>query len=167
MPDIAFYAIAAVTVMGAVMALEARDLVYGAVALGVSFLGVAALFFLLDAVYIGTFQIAVYIGAVVILILFTVMLVGPARVEGPIELRRSALFLAILVAMMLGVGGALASPAAFNANQDCQQECNILGFSQSLLTTYQVQFAVLSLVFAAAVIGALTLAKSDRRTVEK
>ncbi len=162
MPDIAFYAIAAVTVIAAVMALEARDLVYGAVSLGVSFLGVASLFFLLDAVYIGTFQIAVYIGAIVILILFTVMLVGPAKGEGPTELRRSALFLAILVAMMLGVGGALASPAAFSSTQDCQLECNLVEFSKSLLLTYQVQLAVLSLVFAAAVIGALTLAKTDR-----
>ncbi len=74
MPDIAFFGFAAVTVLGAIMALESRDLVYGAVSLGVSFLGVASLFFLLDAAYVGVFQIAVYIGAVVILILFTVML---------------------------------------------------------------------------------------------
>ena len=61
MPDIAFFGFAAVTVLGAILALESRDLVYGAVSLGVSFLGVASLFFLLDAAYIGVFQIAVYI----------------------------------------------------------------------------------------------------------
>ncbi|OLE70163.1 hypothetical protein AUF78_07770, partial [archaeon 13_1_20CM_2_51_12] len=164
MPDIAFFGFAAVTVLGAILALESRDLVYGAVSLGVSFLGVASLFFLLDAAYIGVFQIAVYIGAVVILILFTVMLVGPAKGEGPTEFRRTALFIGILVAMMLGVGGALASPSAFSTNQPCTPECDLAQFSQSLLVTYSVQLAVLSLVFAAAVIGALTLAKSERGT---
>ncbi len=162
MPDIAFFGFAAVTVLGAIMALESRDLVYGAVSLGVSFLGVASLFFLLDAAYVGVFQIAVYIGAVVILILFTVMLVGPAKGEGPTEFRRTALFIGILVAMMLGVGGALASPTAFSTTQPCTPECDLAQFSQSLLITYGVQLAVLSLVFAAAVIGALTLAKSER-----
>src|SRR5436309_3033115 len=127
-------------------------------------LGLASLFFLLDAAYIGVFQIAVYIGAVVILILFTVMLVGPAKGEGPTEFRRTALFIGILVAMMLGVGGALASPSAFSTNQPCTPECDLAQFSQSLLVTYGVQLTVLSLVFAAAVIGALTLAKSERGT---
>ncbi|HZD12815.1 MAG TPA: NADH-quinone oxidoreductase subunit J, partial [Candidatus Binatus sp.] len=153
-----------VTVIGAVMALEARDLVYGAVSLGVSFLGVASIFFLLDAAYVGIFQIAVYIGAVVILILFTVMLVGPLKGEPTVEWRRAALFLGILVAMMLGIGGALASPSAFPTDQACQLECDIGQFSQSLLVTYGVQLSVLSLVFAAAVIGALTLAKNERST---
>lgn len=162
MADIAFYGFAAVTVLGAIMALEARDLVYGAVSLGVSFLGVASLFFLLDAAYIGVFQIAVYIGAVVILILFTVMLVGPAKGEGAVEWRRAALFVGILVAMMLGIAGALASPTAYPSDQACQLECDIAGFSQSLLVNYGVQLSILSLVFAAAVIGALTLAKSDK-----
>src|SRR6266436_10322784 len=136
MTDLTFLALATVTVASAILALEARDLVYGAAALGISFLGVAGLFFLLDAAYIGVFQIAVYIGAVVILILFTVMLVGPAKGEGSTEFRRTALFIGILVAMMLGVGGALASPTAFSTDQPCTPECDLAQFSQSLLVTY-------------------------------
>src|SRR5947208_7718992 len=78
MTDLTFLALATVTVASAILALEARDLVYGAAALGITFLSMAGLFFLLDASYVGAFQIAVYIGAVVVLILFTVMLVGPS-----------------------------------------------------------------------------------------
>src|SRR5213593_1497702 len=113
MTDMAFLVVAAITVVGAIMAIEARDLVYGAVALGVAFLGMAGLFILLDASYVAAFQIAVYIGAVVVLILFTVMLVGPAKGEQPLELRRTSLFVAILVSMFLGIGGALANANAF------------------------------------------------------
>ena len=66
MTDLTFLALATVTIASAILALEARDLVYGAAALGITFLGMAGLFFLLDASYVGLFQIAVYIGAVVV-----------------------------------------------------------------------------------------------------
>lgn len=75
MPEAGFVAVAIVTIVTAILALEARDLVYGAVALGASFLGIAAFFVLLEAPYVALFQVIVYVGAVAVLILFTVMLV--------------------------------------------------------------------------------------------
>src|SRR5205807_9015807 len=69
MTDLLFLAFAAVTIGAAILAIEARDLAYGAAALGIAFLGVAGLFFLLDAAYVGWFLIAVYLGAVGVLIL--------------------------------------------------------------------------------------------------
>lgn len=163
MTDPAFLVLAAVTVIGGIMALEARDLVYGAVGLGVAFLGVAGLFVLLDASYVAAFQIAVYIGAVVILILFTVMLVGPAKGEAPMELKRVSLLAAVLVATLVGMGGALASATAFPGSDVCGGSCNIQALSKTLLVDYGTQLELLSLVLAAAVIGALTLAKSEKK----
>ena len=75
MADIVFLAMMAVTVGGAIVALESREIVYGAVGLAGSLFGVAAFFFLLDAPYVAVFQITVYVGAVAVLIIFTVMLV--------------------------------------------------------------------------------------------
>src|SRR6266540_7547052 len=109
MTDLTFLALATVTVASSILALEARDLVYGAAALGIAFLGMAGLFFLLDASYVGAFQIAVYIGAVVVLILFTVMLVGPKKGETPLGLKRASLLAAMLVSLLLGMTGALAN----------------------------------------------------------
>ena len=73
--DAIFVAAAVVTVGGAIAALEAREIIYGAVGLAGSFFGVASLFFLSDAPFVAVFQITVYIGAVAVLVLFTVMLV--------------------------------------------------------------------------------------------
>src|SRR5437870_12315369 len=53
MTDLLFLAFGAVTIGAAILAIEARDLVYGAAALGIAFLGVAGLFFLLVAAYVG------------------------------------------------------------------------------------------------------------------
>ncbi len=163
MTDPAFLVLAAVTIIGAIMALEARELVYGAVGLGVAFLGVAGLFILLDATYVAAFQIAVYIGAVVILILFTVMLVGPAKGEAPMELKRVSLLAAVLVATLIGMGGALASATAFPGSDACGGSCDIAALSRTLLVDYGTQLELLSLVLAAAVIGALTLAKAEKK----
>jgi NADH:ubiquinone oxidoreductase subunit 6 (subunit J) len=162
MTDLIFLSFAAVTVGAAILAIEAKDLVYGAVALGVTFLGVAGLFFILDAAYVGWFQIAVYIGAVVILILFTVMLVGPKMGETPLGLKRVSLLSAILVSMLLGMTGALASATAFPGQDQCGSGCDLTLFSTSLLNNYGIQLEFLSLVMAAAVIGALALSKTDR-----
>ncbi len=165
MTDAAFFVVAAATVIGAIMAIEARDLVYGAAALGISFLGIAGLFILLDASYVAAFQIAVYIGAVVVLILFTVMLVGPVKGEAPMEHKRTSLFAAILVSMLLGIGGSLASANAFPGSDLCGSGCDLQNLSQTLLSSngYGTQLELLSFVLVAAVIGALTLAKAEKK----
>ena len=163
MADLTFLALATVTVASAILALEARDLVYGAAALGISFLGIAGLFFLLDASYVGAFQIAVYIGAVVVLILFTVMLVGPQLGEPPLELKRLSLLIALLVSLLLGTAGSLTSAAAFPGPDNCGAGCDLTRLSSTLINQYGVPLEFLSLVLAAAVIGALTLAKADRK----
>ena len=75
MADLTFIAMMVVTVGSAIFALEAEEIIYGAIGLAGSLFGVATLFFLLNAPYVAVFQVAVYIGAVAVLILFTVMLV--------------------------------------------------------------------------------------------
>src|SRR6266704_2595696 len=154
MTDLTFLALATVTVASSILALEARDLVYGAAALGIAFLGMAGLFFLLDASYIG---------AVVVLILFTVMLVGPQLGEPPLELKRLSLLAAILLSLLLGTAGAVSSASAFPGPDNCGSGCDLVGLSSALINQYGVQLEFLSLVLAAAVIGALTLAKTERK----
>jgi len=153
MTDLTFLALATVTVASAILALEARDLVYGAAALGITFLGMAGLFFLLDASYVGAFQIAVYIGAVV----------GPQLGEPPMELKRLSLLTALLVSLLLGTAGSLSSATAFPGPDNCGAGCDLTRLSTTLINQYGVPLEFLSLVLAAAVIGALTLAKADRK----
>ena len=75
MTDVVFLTVSLLTVVFAILALEARELVYGAVALALSFLGAAALFILLDSIFIAIFQVLVYVGSIAILIVFVIMLV--------------------------------------------------------------------------------------------
>ena len=75
MADPVFIGVAVLTIGSAIISLETRELVYGAIALAISMMGIAGFFLLLDAPFVAMFQIAVYVGAVAVLVIFTVMLV--------------------------------------------------------------------------------------------
>ena len=75
MADPVFIAIAVLTIGTAIIALEARELIYGAISLAISMLGICRLFPFIRRAIRGNVQIAVYVGAVAVFIIFTVMLV--------------------------------------------------------------------------------------------
>ena len=75
MVDSVFVGLSIITVGSAILSLESRELLYGGIALAISMLGIAGYFIILDAPFVAMFQIAVYVGAVAVLIIFTVMLV--------------------------------------------------------------------------------------------
>ena len=75
MADAIFYGVAVLTIGSAIISLESKELIYGAIALAISMLGIAGFFLLLDAPFVAMFQIAVYVGAVAVLVIFAVMLV--------------------------------------------------------------------------------------------
>jgi NADH:ubiquinone oxidoreductase subunit 6 (subunit J) len=80
------------------------------------------------------------------------------------ELKRLSLLAAILVSMLLGTAGAVSSATAFPGPDNCGSGCDLMNLSNTLVNQYGVQLEFLSLVLAAAVIGALTLAKAERKT---
>ena len=75
MVDSIFIGLSVITIGSAILSLESRELLYGGIALAVSMLGIAGYFIILDAPFVAMFQIAVYVGAVAVLVIFIVMLV--------------------------------------------------------------------------------------------
>jgi NADH-quinone oxidoreductase subunit J len=84
--EITFLAFALFTLGAAIMVLRVKELVHGAVWLAFMLLGVAGIFLTLGGEFIATIQVLVYIGAVITLILFTVMLTLPHEAKEPHEL---------------------------------------------------------------------------------
>lgn len=159
---------AVVTVGGALVALEADEIVYGAIGLAGSLFGVATLFFLLNAPYVAVFQVTVYVGAIAVLILFTVMLVRQekwAKEVAPNSLTKIAGAL---------TGAAVASTLAFAAvtsnfssETTLQNTADFLQIGRLITTGYAPVLEVLALVLAASVIGALTLSRADKEVTEE
>jgi NADH-quinone oxidoreductase subunit J len=82
MPGLLFYLFAAITLLFGIGVIVARNPVASALSLVVCFVGLAGLFISLDAYFIGTLQILVYAGAVMVLFLFIIMLLDIKAEEG-------------------------------------------------------------------------------------
>jgi len=159
---------AVVTVGGALVALEADEIVYGAIGLAGSLFGVAALFFLLNAPYVAVFQVTVYIGAVAVLIVFTVMLVRQEKWAKEVAPTSAAKIAGALTG--LAVAGVIIFAAVssnLSGDTSLQNTAGFLQIGQLISTGYAPVLEVLALVLAASIIGALTLSRADKEVSEE
>jgi NADH-quinone oxidoreductase subunit J len=162
MADLIFIALMAVTIGGAILALESTEIVYGAIALAGSLFGVAAFFFLLNAPYVGVFQITVYVGAVAVLILFTVMLVRQEK-----WMKEMTYSVDRVVGILIGLAIVGTLTLAYTSSKlygitTQAGNATFLQIGQLISTSLAPVLQILALVLAVSVIGALTLAKVDR-----
>ncbi len=81
MIDFVFWIISIVTIFSSIMVVQAKKLVHSAVYLAGALIGTAGLFILLKAEFIAWIQVLIYVGAVVTLILFTIMLTRKGEEE--------------------------------------------------------------------------------------
>src|SRR5215217_8046274 len=132
MADPVFIAVAVMTVGSAIVALESRELVYGAIALAISMLGIAGFFLILDSPFVAMFQITVYVGAVAVLVIFTVMLVRTQALFSTIEDKKRKLAGIVFTAI-----------------------------GKEMVTYYAPALIVLALTLAGSIIGALALARRE------
>ncbi len=163
MTDLTFIAMMVVTVGSAIIALEAEEIVYGAIGLAGSLFGVASLFFLLDAPYVAVFQVTVYIGAVAVLILFTVMLVRQEKWAKELPARSTTKLAGVLTGLALTVAISFAVIGTdLSKLTTIQSSAGFLQIGQLISTAYAPILEVLALVLAASVVAALTLSRVDR-----
>ena len=156
----AFYVVAAGTLAGAWAAVSVRNLIRAALGLAVALFGVAILYLFLEAEFLAVVQILVYVGAILTLLVFGVMLT--ARIADPPAPRwnRQA-WGALAVTAVLGFGLAhllfhapwpapsAAAPAALPA------------LGKTLLSRYLLPFEVLSVLLLGALVGSVFIARKD------
>src|ERR671911_632726 len=164
MADLVFIAIATLTIGSAIVALESRELIYGAIALAISMLGIAGFFLLLDAQFVAMFQITVYVGAVAVLVIFTVMLVRTQDLFSAKDDKGRKVGGIILALVTMGGIGAIFLVSGINDPKLGNLEptpIDVKEIGKSMLTYYSPALIVLGLTLAGAVIGALALARRE------
>lgn len=161
--NVAFYVIAVMMVVAAFRVVTTRNVVHAALWLIVVLGGAAAQYILLAAEFIAITQVMVYIGAVVVLFLFGIMLTrAPMGDTEDLDNPRPSKLLALGVGViMLGVIGY----TLVDAFKD-RKFANILvqrtgEVGDSLFSTFLVPFEVVSVLLLAALIGAIVLARRD------
>lgn len=161
--NIAFYLIAALIVFGAIRVVTCRNLVHAALWLTLVLAGVAAQYILLAAEFVAITQVLVYLGAIVVLFLFGIMLTRARTgtddpLDNPPAARGAAALLGLVLAGIMGY----ALWDAFRGRQfgeiAVQRTAQV---SDSIFSTYLLPFEVISVLLLAALIGAIVLARRD------
>jgi NADH-quinone oxidoreductase subunit J len=159
--NIVFAVLAATMVAAGFRLVTTQNVVRAALFLAIVLGGVAAIFVLLAAEFVAWVQVLVYIGAIVVLLLFGVMLTrAPIGREG--DLDNDQRWAAVLVALfLLGALGAVLSDAFGTDKISFAGVQRTAAVSDSIFGTYVVPFEVASVLLLAALVGAVTLARRD------
>ena len=160
MNSVAFLVIAIITLSGALAAATLRKLIHAALCLVIAFVGLAAYFFLLGAEFVGLVQVFVYVGAVAVLIVFTILLTR-REVNGTRGINWGGAIVALAV-----FGGLLwtilkTKSLAIPAPQI--QPLTVKRIGEVLMTDFVWPLQCVGLVLTAALIGALVLVMEEKR----
>jgi len=158
--QILFLAVAAVSLIAAIMVVSAKSLVHSALWLVLTLFGVGMLYVLLDAGFLAVAQVLIYIGAIAILFIFAVMVTRRIMADTGPQLNASW-WLAALVAIVvfIGVVVMLSQSAVFAATAPelVSEDTKLVELGQALVspTGYLLPFELASVLLVAAMIGAI------------
>ncbi len=149
-----------VVLIGALWVVTQRNLFRAAMSLGVVLFGVAGIFLVLGAEFLAFVQILVYVGAILTLVVFAIMLTAKLHATSIAPASRqtgsAALISLALFVLLASIAHTFALPSA------ASQPVTLAALGQQLVTTLILPFEVISLVFVVAIVGAIAVAASRR-----
>ncbi len=168
--NIAFGILAASTILAALRVVTTKNVIHAALYLVIVLAGIGALYVLLAAEFVAAVQILVYIGAIIVLFLFGIMLTrAPIGTEHGLDNDQrwtalvSALFLGgVLAFVLLDAFGDDELPRLEGVSREQLTATRGTGaVGSAIFSTYLVPFEVVSILLLAALVGAIVLARRD------
>lgn len=164
--QVGFWILAPIAVLGALAMVIARNAVHCALFLAAVMMSLAGLYALQDAPFLAAVQVIVYTGAILMLFLFVLMLIGVDSSDSLVETLRGQRIAALLVGvgfigLLIGsIGGAVGGK---NVGLDqANADGNVIGIARLLFTKYVFAFEVTSALLITAALGAMVLAHKER-----
>lgn len=164
MHEVLFYLFAALTLLPAILLVVGRNTVNSAMLMIVSFVGTASLFALMGAFLLTVLQVIVYVGAVVVLFVFIIMMVGmgkPRLIKSDMGNIVAAIVFFVLLAglpllaIVSGRGGADLTGA------DVAPASSMSNFGLLLFTKYQLPFEIVGFLLLAAMLGVIFISRKE------
>ena len=160
MNSAAFVIIAVLTLAAALAAATLQKLMHAALSFAVTFVGIAAFFFLLGAEFVGLVQVFVYIGAVAVLIVFTILLTR-RDIGKDHGFNWSGVLVA--VAVFCGLSWSILKTQSLQIDASHIPALTVGRIGKVLMTNYVWPLQCVGLLLTAALIGALILVMEEKR----
>jgi NADH-quinone oxidoreductase subunit J len=161
-----FWIVGAVALIGAIGVVAARKAVYSAVFLACTMIALAVLYIAQEAPFLGVVQVVVYTGAVMMLFLFVLMLIGVDLTESLTETIRGQRIAALTAGVGFGIlviaGIGNVSVAGFTGMAGANSGGNVEGLAALIFTRYLWAFELTSTLLITAALGAMVLAHRER-----
>jgi NADH-quinone oxidoreductase subunit J len=161
--EYAFLVLAAVGGVSAIAVVTARNVVHAALYLVVTLLSVGAVYIILGAEFIGWVQILIYVGAIVILFLFGLMLtkapIGRDTLDNQQRWVGAVVGIGVFAGMVFLIQQAWPLADASNTYGAFSGDTGVVG--DAIFRTYVLPFEAISFLLLAALIGAIVLARKD------
>lgn len=161
-----FWLLAVVSVAGALGMIFVRKAVHSALLLATVMLSLAALYAIQNAPFLAFVQVIVYTGAVLMLFLFVMMVVGVSSTDSLVETIRGQRFWGVIAAigfialLTAGLGNAALGDSA--GLTQANAEGNVVGLARLLFSKYVFAFEATSALLITAALGAMVLAHRER-----
>jgi NADH-quinone oxidoreductase subunit J len=165
--DILFYFFAVVTLGSGMIVVFSKNIIYSAFSLLFTFFGVAGLYVLLNADFLAVTQLLIYVGGILVLLLFGVMLtnkvVDVEMKTGTLQTVPASIIVALLAGTLCGVLY-VSDWKIVPGNPSVATTAPNLG--EMFMTTYLLPFEIASVVLLVALIGAALYARKERKGQE-
>jgi NADH-quinone oxidoreductase subunit J len=165
---IAFWSLAPIMVVAALGLLVVRKAVHAALLLAVVMISLAIQYAVLDAPFLFAVQIIVYTGAILMLFLFVVMLVGVDASDSVVETIKGQRLMAgvtgLLLVLVLVVGLSQLTLGTATGLDEANAGGNIEALANVIFSRYVLAFEVTSALLITAAVGAMVLAHRERLT---
>ncbi|HEU4363133.1 MAG TPA: NADH-quinone oxidoreductase subunit J [Mycobacterium sp.] len=164
---VTFWAVGALALIGALGVVMAAKAVYSALFLAMTMLSLAVFYFVQDAMFLGVVQVVVYTGAVMMLFLFVMMLIGVDSTESLVETLRGQRAATILAGVGFGallIAGIGSVTMRFTGLAAANAGGNVEGLAALIFTRYLWAFELTGALLITAVLGAMVLAHRERIT---
>jgi NADH-quinone oxidoreductase subunit J len=171
--QVAFWLLAPVMILGALGMILARKPVHSALCLAAVMISLAAQYAAQDAPFLFAVQIIVYTGAILMLFLFVLMLVGVDAADSLVETIRGQRTFAVLAGLGFGsllvfaVGNAITTNPIGLASANTEHGGNTQGIAALVFTRYVFAFEATSALLITAAVGAMVLAHRERLVAKR
>lgn len=156
-----FTGLSALTITACALIAFSRNLVYSAFSLLGAFAGIAGLMILLGADFVGIIQILVYVGGILVLYLFAVLMtagIGDVKLSNPMISVKIAVPALLLLLVLLGK---LIYSTTWFVAEAPQAQPTTAAIGQTLLKEYLLPFELISILLLAALVGAVAAARRE------